>query len=353
LRLVLTIQAQKSYKKSASKPIVGATSVRYASRKVLMGVARLCFSTSVCLLLVAFSNVRGASASAASSAVIPISGSVMIKGKTDTAIHGVAEVTPGDTIQTGSNSEASINLLPTVNVRVLENAQLLLRNFRPQHETPVRGGFAPTGSAIKSILTNNDSNVQLKQHDRATTTLALGRGATLISLRDTDLTMDFPEGTLTASDALFSVSVEPSGLARVTVAAGSVRVLSKNGQAVQVNPRSVVTLQKGANGTVIAGPENISNQPDATKDLLALRDINSGELEPIGEYKEAVDGKTALEPIGELLPTNSVDSDSVGAVGSGLSAPFDLAGPQTPQILAPPNPTNTGGPVNSRERQSP
>lgn len=317
-----------------------------------MGLARLCFLISVCLLLLTgFNTARGASDSTASD-VVPVAGSVVVKGKTEVAIHSATEVKPGDTIQTGSDGEASINLLPKVNIRVLGKTQLLLRNFHAQRETPVRSGFVPTGSAIKSILTNNDSTVQLKQRDHAATTLDLSSGATLVSLRDTDLCMEFPEGALTASDALFSISLDPSGSARVTVAAGSVRILSKNGQAVQVNPNTFVILEKKTNGVSIVGPENITDQPDAAKDLLALHGMSSGGLEPIGDYKD-MDGKEALEPVGEMLPANTVGSDSLGAVGTGLSAPFDLAGPQTPQILAPPNPSNVGGPVNSAERQNP
>ncbi len=214
-------------------------------------------------------------------------------------------------------------------------------------------GFTPADSAIKAILTHNDAALALPEANPEVKELSLRRGAlTAQAAGGTALRVRFVGGAVIARDAHFTLTAGRDDSARLTVARGHVAVLSADGGRSNPAAGQFVEVRPGAGvgGPTVTAPRPTTGDRAAAADLVALR---SGPA-PADPSKNPVLGPPDYKHVVrvDVTPTSLPPAPAPApGVGSGLSSPFDFPGnDRNATLLAPPNPVNILGPVNSPER---
>lgn len=245
-------------------------------------------------------------------------------------------------ISTGESGQLMLDLLPGAQMRLLPNSRLVISGVQTSSRRNAAIGFTPGDSAIKSILTHHDAEIGRSKISVPTAKLELHSGSILMSSANSEMQIVLPGGLVSTSGALFSVSVDSPGCARLTVAQGVATLTLDDGQTVNVGTDSFAKFCSTNSGFQLTGPLPIDSDAASQKDFASLQGHSMAAPEAIGEYKEVLSAKEALPPVGELTPQGI---SAPGAVGLGVSAPFDLTRAA--------NPANTSGSVVSREQRAP
>jgi len=259
----------------------------------------------------------------------------------------------GSRIKTVEGGWAKLAWGPQGALEFLLRGELSIVEIRPPTRAVPSAAFVPLDSALKATLTHNDATVPAPESVSAGVGVGLSTGTLLAFADKAAIEVKSGNGKVTTRAARFAVSAETPGETRVTVDFGTVTIAPAGGRPFDVAAGETVKVSGAGATLAVTGPAPAKDVAAARADTIALRAAQAGRLAPIADSKDL---KALLAPIAEGPP----GPVGAGAVGSGLSAPFDLAGPPNEPVpakpkkkaalLTPANPANLSPPVNSPER---
>jgi hypothetical protein len=246
-------------------------------------------------------------------------------GKPYSVIDKDSEIIAGKSIRTGKDGDAAFWILPGARIQLPAGSEIRVDNVDSgEIQETTTTSFVPVGSAIKSILTNNDGIMTEagKRVQNPAVKLTLFTGAIRSAIVGVNYRVNLPAGYLVTNEAIFASTIEPSGCERLSVSSGQVTFTMPDGNPVEVTANTFVRLCRSADGFELVGPLRADEDADSLGDLAVLRGQTGEGLEAVAEYKEALEPKEGLSPVKEFLPPLLFGSAS--PVGFGFSAPFDL-----------------------------
>jgi hypothetical protein len=268
-------------------------------------------------------------------ATLQVTGDVQIKKPASdfVPLDSTAQIPSGSELKTGAPGEVTLDFARGVRGVLESNGGLLFTGAQNGTTQQVPAGFTNTGSAIKSLLTHNDTQPTRVQNTLPQAAVWLRQGTLISAVKNSRQRIDLPVALILATESGFVSTIESPTSVRISVIKGFVTVGLPDGRTVPVTNGQYARIKKIKSGIgyVLIGPASVEKEELAQADI--ARYAASG-------------AKLALEPVAELVGNSGPRPP--GGVGTGLSAPFDLGRDQ--RLTTPPNPVNVLPPAISFAR---